>query len=79
MRHSQPLAFNNVKFYNPNQVTIAFPNALGLPSIYALQKPTLLKSEGEISLQSPSDSVSGSHDVVQIPKYVNVTADIHVV
>jgi hypothetical protein len=77
--YSQPQAFNYTKFYNPSKLTIAFPNALGLPSVYTLQSPSLIKSAGEVRLRSHPDLARSSDDAVQIPDYMNVTADIHVV
>jgi hypothetical protein len=76
---SQPRAFNYTKLYNPLRLTIAFPNALGLPSIFTLKAPTLLKSGGEIRLRSQPELAKGSDDVVQIPESLNVTGDIHIV
>jgi hypothetical protein len=75
---SQPQAFNNVKLYNPVRVTVAFPNALGLPSVFTLKAPTLLKSTGELRLRSQPDLARGSDDVVQIPDSLNITGELHV-
>jgi hypothetical protein len=77
--YSQPRAFNYTKMYNPVAMTIAFPNVLGLPSLYTLNLPTLVKAGGEVRLQSHPNLVRGSDDVVQVPQYLNVTADIEVV
>lgn len=77
--YSQPRAFNYTKIYNPVGMTIAFPNALGLPSVYTLNVPTLVKFGGEVRLQSHPNLARGSDDVVQVPQYLNVTADIDVV
>jgi len=77
--YSQPRAFNYTKIYNPVGMTIAFPNALGLPSLYTLHVPTLVKTGGEVRLQSHPNLARGSDDVVQVPQYLNVTADIDIV
>ena len=77
--YSQPRAFNYTKIYNPVGITIAFPNALGLPSLYTLNVPTLLKTGGEVRLQSHPNLARGSDDVVQVPQYFNVTTDLELV
>jgi hypothetical protein len=75
---SQPQAFNHVKLYNPVRVTVGFPNALGLPSLYTLNAPTVLKSSGELRLRSQPDLAKGSDDVIQIPDSMNITGDLHI-
>jgi hypothetical protein len=75
----QSNAFNTFKLYNPVRLTVAFPNALGLPSIFTLEAPTLLKSSGEIRLRSQPDLGKGSDDIVQIPDSLNVTTDLRLV
>jgi hypothetical protein len=68
-----------MKLHNPLRLTVAFPNALGLPSIFTLTAPTLLKSGGEIRLRSQPDLAKGSDDIVQVPDSLNVTGDIQIV
>lgn len=76
---SQSNAFNNVKLYNPVRLTLAFPNALGLPSIFTLEAPSLLQSSGEFRLRSQPDLSKGSDDTVQIPDFLNVTTNLNLV
>jgi hypothetical protein len=76
---SQPQAFNHIKLYNPLKLAVAFPNVLGLPSIFTLEAPSLLKSAGELRLRSQPDLAKGSEDVVQVPDSLNITGDIHIV
>lgn len=77
--YSQPRAFNYTKIYNPVDMAIAFPNALGLPSVYTLNVPTIVKFGGEVRLQSHPNLARGSDDVVQVPQYLNVTAEVDLV
>jgi hypothetical protein len=60
-------------------MVIAFPNGLGLPSVYTLNVPTIVKFGGEVRLQSHPNLARGSDDVAQVPQYLNVTADVDVV
>jgi hypothetical protein len=76
---SQPKAFSHTKILKQKDLIIAFPNALGLPSVFTLATPALMKIGGEVRLHSQPDLARGSNDAVRVPESMNVTADIQIV
>lgn len=70
--------FNATKWFNQEQITIAFPLATGLPFLFTYKTPTLMRAGGEIRLQAKPDLAQGNDDEVRVPKQVDATAEIDV-
>lgn len=73
--YRQPQTFNYTKFYYRDNIILEFPNAMGLPFLFTLKTPTLLKIAAETSLRSQPDLAHGSDDRTVIPEYMNVATD----
>ncbi|PNF34468.1 hypothetical protein B7P43_G11248 [Cryptotermes secundus] len=74
-KYRNPETFNYTKIYYRDNIMLEFPNAMGLPFIFTLRTPTLMKMAAETSLRSQPDLAHGSDRKVVIPESVNVTAD----
>ncbi|GLV41985.1 hypothetical protein CBL_10144 [Carabus blaptoides fortunei] len=72
------MEFNYTKFYNPHEMTISFPTAMGLPFVYTLDTPFLYSLHGEIRMISHPEIAPSGKDELQTPDTMNVTADIRV-
>lgn len=70
--------FNATKWFNQEQITIAFPLASGLPFLFTYKTPTLMRAGGEIRLQSTPDLAQGNDDEVRVPKTIDASAEIDV-
>lgn len=70
--------FNATKWFNQEQITIAFPLASGLPFLFTYKTPTLMRAGGEIRLQSNPDLAQGNDNEVRVPKTIDASAEIDV-
>lgn len=68
--------FNFTKFYNQEQITLAFPLASGMPFVYTYKTPTLARAGGEIRFTSQPDLSRGNDDQVHMPTKATFTAEI---
>jgi hypothetical protein len=77
--YKDPQTFNYTKIHDRYTLNLAFPNAMGLPFIFTLQLPTLVKISAETSIRSKPDLARGPDSVVVIPESLNVTTDLQFV
>lgn len=68
--------FNATKWFNQEQITIAFPLATGLPFLFTYKTPSVMRAGGEIRLQTNPDWAQGNDDEIRAPKSINATAEI---
>lgn len=72
--------FDYTKLYNSEATTIAFPLETGLPFVYAKHVPTLIRANGKIRARvTPDMTVDESMEDIEMPRALNVTADIELV
>lgn len=68
--------FNATKWFNQEQITIAFPLASGLPFLFTYKTPTVMQAGGEVRLQTNPDWAQGNDDEIRMPKAINASAEI---
>lgn len=70
--------FNATKWFNQEQITIAFPLASGLPFLFTYKTPTLMRAGGEIHVQTKPSLAQGSDDEIRVPKSIDASAEVDV-
>lgn len=70
--------FNATKWFNQEQITIAFPLASGLPFLFTYKTPTVMQAGGEIHLRTNPDMAQGSDEQIRAPKSIDASAEIDV-
>lgn len=70
--------FNATKWFNQEQITIAFPLASGLPFLFTYKTPTLMRAGGEIRITTNPDLSQGNDEEIRIPREINANAEIDV-
>ena len=68
--------FNATKWFNQEQLTIAFPLASGLPFLFTYKTPSVYRAGGEIRFQSNPDLAQQKDEQVRAPKNIKATAEI---
>jgi hypothetical protein len=77
--HKTPLILNYTKLYDRNTWVLAFPNAMGLPFVFTLKTPTLLKFSAMSTIRSEPDLARGSNKAVMIPESLNISTSMQLV
>jgi hypothetical protein len=77
--HKNPFILNYTKLYDRNTWVLAFPNAMGLPFIFTLKTPTLMKLSAKSTIRSQPDMAHGSNKMVVIPEALNISTSIQMV
>ncbi|MDD9338892.1 MAG: DUF1943 domain-containing protein [Providencia heimbachae] len=77
LRQGKSLDFT--KLYNREVITIAFPLETGMPFVYSMKTPTLLKMTGEIRARTSPDLAAGSSKTIELPSVVNATGTLKAV
>lgn len=70
--------FNATKFFNQEQITIAFPLASGLPFLYTYRTPSVMNAGGEVRMSSNPSLTEGNKDDIRVPKTVEASAEVDV-
>lgn len=74
--YKHPWKFNYTKIHDRYTLNLGFPNAMGLPFVFTLEVPTIVKIAAETSLRSQPDLSQGSDKMVVIPETLNVTTNL---
>jgi hypothetical protein len=77
--HKNPWVVNYTKLYDRNSWVLAFPNAMGLPFVFTLKTPTLMKLSAKSTIRSQPDLAHGSKKVVAIPESLNISTSLQIV
>jgi hypothetical protein len=77
--HKNPLILNYTKLYDRNTWVLAFPNAMGLPFVFTLKTPTLMRFSAKSTISSQPDLGHGSNKMVTIPESLNISTSIQLV
>lgn len=70
--------FNATKWFNQEQITIAFPLASGFPFLFTYKTPTLMRAGGEIRVRTNPSLAQGNDDEIRTPKSIDASAEIDV-
>lgn len=68
--------FNATKWFNQEEITIAFPLASGLPFIFKYVTPTVMHAGGEIRVKTSPLLSEGRRSSIRAPKSVEAYAEI---
>lgn len=63
------------KFYNDEQVQMAFPTPMGLPFLYSYTRPILVHVNGKAHMHTQPDITSGSFNSMNMPYQFNMSMD----
>jgi hypothetical protein len=77
--HKTPLTLNYTKLYDRNTWVLAFPNAMGLPFVFTLKTPTLLRFSAMSTIRSEPDLARGSNKALVIPESLNISTSMQLV
>lgn len=70
--------FNATKWFNQEQITVAFPLASGLPFLFTYKTPTLMRAGGEIRVRANPSPAQGNDDEIRAPRSIEASAEIDV-
>lgn len=71
-------SFNATKWFNQEQITVAFPLASGLPFLFTYKTPTLMRAGGEIRVRANPSLAQENNGEIRAPKSVEASAEIDV-